>query len=78
MIEVKFCPCNFDVELEPTKENLRKNCNLVVSDEKCLLYCGQCLIEPFVIINGKNIAAEDPDILYEGIIKYIKQLQITG
>jgi len=75
MIKVKFCPCNLDGELEPAIESLRKNINLVVSDERCLLYCGQCLIAPFAIINGKNFVSRDPDNFYEEIVSYIKDLQ---
>ncbi len=74
-IIVKFCPCNFEEELEATKDKLRERDDLEVFEERCLLYCGQCLIEPFALVNGKNIGTEEPDNLYEKIDQYMFRLK---
>ncbi|WP_299092430.1 DUF1450 domain-containing protein [uncultured Metabacillus sp.] len=66
-IRVKFCPCNFEDELEAIKERLRERSDIEVIEERCLLYCGQCLMEPFALVNGENIVTDEPEELYEKI-----------
>ncbi|MGM7723177.1 DUF1450 domain-containing protein [Metabacillus sp. Hm71] len=70
-IRVKFCPCNFEDELEAIKERLRERGDIEVIEERCLLYCGQCLMEPFALVNGENIVTDEPEELYEKIDQYI-------
>ncbi|MEH7342379.1 DUF1450 domain-containing protein [Bacillus sp. JJ1532] len=72
-IKVKFCPCNFEDELEETKDKLRERRDLEVIEERCLLYCGQCLIKPFALVNGKNIVTDIPEKLYEKIDQYVTE-----
>ena len=74
-IEVKFCPCNFEDELEETKEKLMERGDLVVIEERCLLYCGQCLTEPFALVNGKNIVTDKPEELFEKISQYVTEMK---
>lgn len=74
-IKVKFCPCNFEDDLESTKEKLREQGDIEVIEEKCLLYCGQCLIEPFALVNGKNIVTDEPEKLYEEIVNHVNVLK---
>lgn len=74
-MNVKFCPCNFEDELEMTKEKLRNRSDLEVIEERCLLYCGQCLVQPFALVNGENIMAEEPDSLYEKIDYYVSNIK---
>jgi uncharacterized protein YuzB (UPF0349 family) len=74
-IEVKFCPCNFEDELEETKEKLMERGDLVVIEKRCLLYCGQCLTEPFALVNGKNIVTNKPEELYKKINQYVTEMK---
>ncbi|MGM0875867.1 MAG: DUF1450 domain-containing protein [Bacillota bacterium] len=74
-ISVKFCPCNFEDELESVKEKLMERSDLEVIEERCLLYCGQCLMEPFALVNGENIVAEEPDKLHEKIDHYVARIK---
>ena len=74
-IKVKFCPCNFEDELEATKGKLRESGDLEVIEEICLLYCGQCLMEPFALVNGKNIVTDEPEKLYGKINQYVTELK---
>lgn len=74
-IKVKFCPCNFEDELEATKEKLIVREDLEVIEERCLLYCGQCLVEPFAIVNGKNIVTDNPEKLYEKIDQCVAEMR---
>lgn len=39
----------------------------------CLGNCGQCYLEPYVLVDGANIGAESADALYEQIIKALDQ-----
>jgi uncharacterized protein YuzB (UPF0349 family) len=75
MIKVKFCPCNFEDELEITKEKLRDRSDLEVMEERCLLYCGQCLTQPFALVNGENIVTDTPDKLFETIDEFVTKIK---
>ena len=74
-ISVKFCPSNFEDELEPMKDKLMECSGLEVTEDRCLLYCGQCLMQPFALVNGKNIVANDPYELLEKIEQYVARLK---
>ena len=73
-IIAKFCPCNFEDELDEVKDQLRQLPNVEVIDERCLNYCGQCLVQPYALINGDNIVADDPDELLSTILKHIDSI----
>ena len=80
-IDVKFCPCNFEDDLEFVKERLMERSDVNVIEERCLLYCGQCLVEPFALVNGKNITADEADELLvkiEDYVEEIKQEELIG
>jgi len=68
---VKFCPCNFEDELRDVKDQLRQLSNVAVIEDRCLNYCGQCLAQPYALVNGKNIAAHTKDEL---LIKIKEQM----
>jgi uncharacterized protein YuzB (UPF0349 family) len=69
--ELKFCPLNFKNELSTLKNNVKQLPTVDVVDDKCLNYCGQCLVQPFALIDGKNICADSPRQLYEKIADYL-------
>ncbi|WP_084786658.1 DUF1450 domain-containing protein [Bacillus tuaregi] len=70
-LEVKFCPCNFEDDMEMVKKALMNRKDIRVWEERCLLYCGQCLVEPFAVVNGVNITANSPEELLEELEKRI-------
>ncbi|MGG0286917.1 DUF1450 domain-containing protein [Peribacillus butanolivorans] len=74
-ISVKFCPSNFEDELETMKDKLMECSCLEVIEDRCLLYCGQCLMQPFAVVNGVNIVANDPVELLEKIEQYVARLK---
>lgn len=76
-VEVKFCPCNFEDEMDLVKDKLREDPDVSVWEERCLLYCGQCLVEPFAVINGEDITADSPEELLEEIQNHLNQLKTT-
>jgi uncharacterized protein YuzB (UPF0349 family) len=68
---IKFCPCNFEDELERVKNEIRQLSNVEVVDERCLNYCGQCLVQPYALVDGENVIADDPEELLPVILKKI-------
>ncbi|MBM7647371.1 uncharacterized protein YuzB (UPF0349 family) [Bacillus ectoiniformans] len=74
-IIAKFCPCNFEDELDEVKEKLSQMPNTEVIEERCLNYCGQCLVQPYVLINGENIVADSPEELFMEAEKYIQEIE---
>lgn len=57
-MHIKFCPFNTKNELREIKDRLRERPYVSVTDNVCLNYCGQCIVQPFFIINGKLIACD--------------------
>lgn len=70
-IIAKFCPCNFEGELDEVKDQVGNLPNVEIVDDRCLNYCGQCLIQPYALINGENIVADTADELLEKILNHI-------
>ncbi|MHC5532948.1 DUF1450 domain-containing protein [Priestia megaterium] len=68
---IKFCPCNFDEELSEVKEKLEQLSHVEVIEERCLLYCGQCLVQPFALVNGENVVSDNPNELLSSIIERV-------
>jgi uncharacterized protein YuzB (UPF0349 family) len=73
-INVKFCPHNYKNELRELKNVLKQLPNVIVTEDVCLNYCGQCLVQPFTLINGKNIASDGVDALYQKIVKHLETI----
>lgn len=64
---IKFCPNNFKKKLNETKTAVKQLSDVQVMENKCLNYCGQCIVEPFAIVNGKGVFCKKPDELYPAI-----------
>lgn len=69
--KIRFCPCNQLTRESELKEKLRNMPNTEVEDHKCLNYCGQCLVEPFALVNGKNITGYTDHELMNNIYQYL-------
>ncbi|MET3292204.1 UNVERIFIED_CONTAM: uncharacterized protein YuzB (UPF0349 family) [Brevibacillus sp. OAP136] len=65
---IKFCPCNFPDEFADVREQLKRLPDLTVVDDFCLLYCGQCLVQPFALVNKKNVIGDTPKELLDNIL----------
>lgn len=66
-LTVKFCPCNSGEDLHELKNHLKQLSNVDVVEKRCLNYCGQCLVQPFALINGKNVVGNNVDELLTNI-----------
>ncbi|MDZ5710715.1 DUF1450 domain-containing protein [Jeotgalibacillus haloalkalitolerans] len=64
---IKFCPNNFKRQLQDTKIAVKQLPDVQVMENKCLNYCGQCIVEPFAIVNGKGVFCKTADELYPAI-----------
>lgn len=74
---VKFCPNNYENEIEQVKGKLIKVPNVEIIDDFCILYCGQCLAQPFALVNGKNIVGNTADELFTNVIEYMDSLRTS-
>ncbi|WP_028401031.1 DUF1450 domain-containing protein [Ectobacillus panaciterrae] len=68
----KFCPGNSEEDLYELKDHLKQLSNVDVVEDRCLNYCGQCLVQPFTLINGKNIVGNTVDELLANIVEHIE------
>nr|WP_039812748.1 DUF1450 domain-containing protein [Jeotgalibacillus malaysiensis] len=64
---IKFCPNNFKKKLNETKAAVKQLPDVQVIENKCLNYCGQCIVEPFAIVDGKAVFCNRPEELYPAI-----------
>lgn len=69
----KFCPNNCEKEIKQVKDKLGQLPDIEIVDDFCVLYCGQCLVQPFTLLNGKNIAADNAEELLEKIDAYMEE-----
>ncbi|ERI09557.1 DUF1450 domain-containing protein [Aneurinibacillus aneurinilyticus] len=69
----KICPNNCEKEINRVKEKLRQLPDIEIVDDFCVLYCGQCLVQPFTLLNGKNIAADNAEELLEKIVTHMEE-----
>lgn len=69
--KVRFCPCNQLTSASELKVKLREMPDTVVEDHRCLNYCGQCLVEAFALVNGKNIRGCSDHDLMKNIFHYL-------
>ena len=72
MIQVKFCPFNLKNELLEMKNHLKQLPNVNVTEDLCLNYCGQCLVQPFTMINGKHFTSDSVEQLYYDVSESFK------
>ncbi|MCT8139210.1 DUF1450 domain-containing protein [Anaerobacillus sp. CMMVII] len=70
-VKIKFCPHNFKGELNDLINYLKQLENVIVADDLCLNYCGQCLVHPFALINGKNITGKSVAELQQKVVEYL-------
>ncbi|KAB7707844.1 DUF1450 domain-containing protein [Bacillus aerolatus] len=75
-ITAKFCPCNFEYELDDVKDQLEEM-GIIVLEDRCLNYCGQCLIQPYALVNGQNITGNSPEELLKNILQSIDSINQT-
>ncbi|KNB70418.1 hypothetical protein ADS79_15880 [Brevibacillus reuszeri] len=69
--KIRFCPCNQLTCASEMKEMLRSRPDTVVEDHKCLNFCGQCLVEGFALVNGRNITGCTEQELMNNIFHYL-------
>ncbi|WP_003321556.1 DUF1450 domain-containing protein [Alkalihalobacillus alcalophilus] len=68
---MKLCPNNASAQSNTLKNQLNNLPSINIVEKQCLNYCGQCIVEPFCLINGKNISSDTVENLYSSITKYV-------
>lgn len=69
---IEFCTNNMHHGTDRVMKRLEENPEYDVIEYGCLGNCGQCVAEPFALVNGEIVEASDPDELYEKIMKAIE------
>jgi uncharacterized protein YuzB (UPF0349 family) len=72
---IEFCASNIGHGTEPLKNKLEQNPEYDVVEYGCLNNCGQCYLQPFVMLDGEIIEAESPAELEEAIEAAIKEAE---
>lgn len=73
--KIKFCPSNFEQDMPEIIEKVKQFPDVQVIEGECANYCGQCIVQPFTLINGKNIVCDSVEELYPKIIEYLDSLK---
>lgn len=68
---IEFCVNNMHKGTDQVMKKLEKNPEYDVIEYGCLGNCGQCYVQPFALVNGEIISANDADALYEAILQGI-------
>jgi uncharacterized protein YuzB (UPF0349 family) len=72
---IEFCASNMHHGTEKVMKALELNPDFDVIEYGCLGNCGQCYMEPYALLNGEIIAAENADELHERILEKIKEIE---
>ena len=69
---IEFCASNMHHGTDKIMKMLESNPDYDVIEYGCLGNCGQCYMEPYALVNGEIVSGENPDELYENILKAIE------
>ncbi|MVP01734.1 MULTISPECIES: YuzB family protein [Paenibacillus] len=70
---IEFCASN--PATDDLLEKLEENPDYDVIEYGCLGNCGECYLFPFAMVNGEMVAAETTELLYNEIIRKIKEVE---
>lgn len=69
---IEFCTNNMHHGTDAVFRRLEENPEYDVIEYGCLGNCGQCVAEPYALVNGEIVDARSPDELYDKIIAKIE------
>jgi uncharacterized protein YuzB (UPF0349 family) len=70
---IEFCANNMHHGTDVILRKLEENPDYDVIEYGCLGNCGQCVSEPYALVNGEIVEAKTTDELYERILLKIKE-----
>ncbi len=73
--KVDCCLFNFQDAPDHVREVLEQNPHITFNEHSCVFYCGNCVEQPFALVNRKKIAGTDWDDLLTNISSYIESIQ---
>jgi len=76
---IEFCASNVATFAPAIVETLENDPDLDVDvlEYGCLGNCGECGLQPYALVNGKLVQAEDADELLEKIKKALKEEELA-
>lgn len=75
---IEFCRSNLASWTQAVYDQLTSDpewAEVEVMEYGCLGNCGQCYLQPFAMVDGEMVAAENPDELLDNIRTHIKKKQ---
>ncbi|UQZ33298.1 UDP-N-acetylmuramoylalanine--D-glutamate ligase [Paenibacillus sp. PK3_47] len=70
---IEFCASNIGHGTEQLKNKLEQNPDYDVVEYGCLNNCGECYLQPFVMVDGEIITADTPEELEAAVEAAIKE-----
>jgi uncharacterized protein YuzB (UPF0349 family) len=70
---IEFCANNMHHGTDIILKRLEANPDYDVIEYGCLGNCGQCVSEPYALVNGEIVEAKTVDELYDRIMLKIKE-----
>jgi len=73
---IEFCEGNLELHSQSLREKLEaENDEIEIMEYGCLGNCGECFVRPFAYVNGKRVAADKGEELYQEIKNCIKKMK---
>jgi uncharacterized protein YuzB (UPF0349 family) len=70
---IEFCVNNAQHGIDVIVRKLEENPDYDVVEYGCLGNCGQCVAEPYALVNGEIVEAATADELYDRILLKIRE-----
>ncbi len=74
---VEYCSSNAHHGTEDVIRRLeRERPDVETIEYGCLGNCGMCYLEPYVLVDGEIVSADDAESLYENIVQKLNEAEI--
>ncbi|MFD2670675.1 YuzB family protein [Marinicrinis sediminis] len=70
---IEFCASNMHHGTDRVMNELEQNPEFDVIEYGCLGNCGQCMTEPYALVNGTIVEAPSPEALLQKILDKIRE-----
>jgi len=73
---VEFCTNNMHHGTDAVMRRLEERPDVETIEYGCLGNCGQCYLEPYALVDGETVAAEDAEQLYVKIVEKVNEAEV--
>lgn len=70
---IEYCTKNTQHGTDDVIRRLEERPDVDAIEYGCLGYCGQCYMEPYVLVDGVMVAAETAEQLYELVLRKLDE-----